>query len=159
MSKQPHYYHQVVCNRLGARLQAWSDQSKSGQASQAPGIVFAEDDDVAPDVIWISNERLASALGLDGKLHSAPELVIEVLSPGPKNEQRDRESKLKLYSRRGVNEYWIVDWPKRRIRIYRRHQAQLEIVCTLYEQDTLDTPIMPGFSCCIVDLFQGLSSN
>src|SRR5215510_5432484 len=158
-SKQPHYYHQLVCSRLQVRLQISCDQSKAGQTTQAPGIIFAEDDDVAPDVIWISNQRLATALGEDGKLHGAPELVIEVLSPGSKNQQRDREAKLKLYSRRGVNEYWIVDWVKRLVEVHRREQAQLQLVCTLYEQDTLTTPFLPDFSYLIADLFEGLTSN
>lgn len=156
MSKQPHYYHQLVCNRLGARLQIWCDESKLGQTTQMPGIIFADDDDVAPDAIWISNERLATALGPDGKLHSAPELVIEVLSPGSKNERRDREAKLKLYSRRGVNEHWIVDWQKRLIEIHQREQAQLTLVCTLYEQDTLTSAHLPGFSCPVAGLFEGI---
>ena len=114
---------------------------------------------MAPDVIWISNERLARALGVDGKLHSAPELVIEVLSPGLKNEERDREAKLKLYSRRGVSEYWMVDWRKRLIEVYRREQAQLRLACTLYEQDTLTTPLLPEFSCPMNALFEGIRSN
>jgi Uma2 family endonuclease len=159
VSKQPHYYHQLVCNRLGARLQFWCDDRKTGQASQAPGIIFDDDDDVAPDVIWISSQRLATTLGSDGKIHGAPELVIEVLSPGSKNERRDREAKLKLYSRRGVGEYWIVDWPKRLIEIYRREQAQLHLLCTLYESDALTTPLLPGFSLSIANLFDGIPSG
>ena len=159
MSKQAHYYHQLVCSRLNTELQSWSAQTKAGQTTQAPGIIFAEDDDVAPDVIWISNERLARSLGADGKLHGAPELVIEVLSAGLKNEERDREAKLKLYSRRGVSEYWMVDWRKRLIEVYRREQAQLRLTCTLYEQDTLTTPLLPEFSCPMNALFEGIRSN
>ena len=51
-------------------------------------------------------------------LHDAlpiSELVVEVLSPDGANERRDREVKLKLYSRRGVLEYWIVDWRTQQI--------------------------------------------
>ena len=62
----------------------------------APGLIFADDDDVAPDVVWISRERLAGTLDQTGHLHTAPELVVEVLSPGSVNERRDREVKLKL---------------------------------------------------------------
>src|SRR6516225_6151761 len=86
VSKQPHWYHQLVCGRLFFHLQVWSNESQAGIPTQAPGVIFADDDDVAPDVIWISNSRLHTALGADGKLHAAPELVIEVLSPGTMNE-------------------------------------------------------------------------
>ena len=60
------------------------------------------EDDVAPDVVWISSCCIAATLGPDGKLHAAPELICEALSPGAAHERRDREAKLKLYSRRGV---------------------------------------------------------
>lgn len=94
VSKQPNWYHQIACTRLGRFLDAWSEQSGLGVANAAPGLIFADDDDVAPDVVWISHERLATALQ-EGKLYAAPEIVIEVLSPGHANERRDRETKLK----------------------------------------------------------------
>src|SRR5207249_2084016 len=113
VSRQPHWHHQFVGNQVWELLQNWSRQTKAGMANSAPGVIFDPEDDVAPDVVWISRERMATALQPDGKLHSAPELVVEVLSPGLTNERRDREAKLKLYSQRGVLEYWIVNWPER----------------------------------------------
>lgn len=152
-SKQPHANHQDICGEIYAEIRNWNKQSRLGKAYFAPGIVFAEDDDVAPDVMWISNERLAVALGEDGKFHAAPELVIEVLSPGSANERRDRKLKLDLYSRRGVSEYWIVSWQLRQIEVYRRKRAQLRFIATLLESDTLESPLLPGFSCPIASLF------
>jgi Uma2 family endonuclease len=102
VSRQPHWQHQFACGQLFRFLQEWSERSGLGIANGAPGVIFAEDDDVAPDVVWISHDRLATALGRDGKLHAAPELIVEVISPGLANQQRDRQTKLKLYSRRGV---------------------------------------------------------
>jgi Uma2 family endonuclease len=153
VSKQPHLYHQETCGAVEATLRSWSKQTGLGNAYGAPGIIFADDDDVAPDVIWISKERLAVALWPDGKLHAAPELVVEVLSPGSANQLRDRELKLELYSRRCVHEYWIADWRLRQIVVYRRQEAQLKLVGTLCESDTLASPLLPGFSCGVNDLF------
>ena len=116
-------------------------------------MIFADDDDVVPDVVWISNTRLATAFQPDGKLHSPPELVIEVLSPGSNNERRDREAKLKLYSRRGVLEYWIVSWQERRIEVYRREGTVLKLAETLYDENLLQSPHLPGFSCQVRDIF------
>jgi len=153
VSKQPNWYHQHICLRLGAILDAWSRETKAGKANAAPGVIFAEDDDVAPDIVWISQERWAKALQPDGKLHSAPELVVEVLSPGTTNTSRDREAKLKLYSRRGVLEYWIVNWQERHLEIYRREEAVLKLHSTLYEADVLRSPHLPGFSCQVSEIF------
>ena len=149
MSKAPHIYHSDVCHRVCFRLELWNQEEGRGKVIPGPGLIFAEDSDVIPDAIWISNERFAIAFGTDGHLHTAPELVIEVLSPGATNEKRDREIKLNLYSRRGVSEYWILCWQKRQIEIYRRAEAELTLVATLGETDVLESPLLPGFSCSV----------
>lgn len=153
VAKQPDLEHQMTCGEIYAALKQWSAMSRAGSVIFAPGVIFATDDNVIPDVVWISHQRLASARRNDGHLHAAPEIVIEVLSPGPDNERRDRETKLKLYSQRGVHEYWIIDWRARKIEVYRREDAALHLVATLFEQDTLDSPLLPGFNCPLEPLF------
>lgn len=159
VSRQPHWYHQLVCGHIVFALDAWSDKTGRGQTNFAPGIIFDNYNDVAPDVIWISSARLASSLQDDGKLHTAPELVVEVLSPGSKQEHRDREAKLKLYSRRGVHEYWIVDWRSRQLEVYRREQIELRLVGTFFENDDLTTLLLAGFSCKVSEFFEGIPAN
>jgi Uma2 family endonuclease len=149
MSKQPHVYHQSACTRVSFELELWNGRANSGQVIYAPGLIFADDNDVVPDVVWLSNETLAISLGGDGKLHTAPELAVEVLSPGKSNERRDRDAKLNLYSRRGVSEYWILSWQKRQIDVYRRVNGQLRLEATLSESDILESPLLPGFSCAV----------
>ena len=156
VSKQPRVDHQLVCCRVWELLQLWCRQTKSGVAIAAPGVIFAEDDDVAPDVVWISQERLAAASQPDGHLHAAPELAVEVLSPGATNARRDREAKLKLYSRRGVLEYWIVNWQERYVELYQREQGVLKLSKTLYTKDMLESPILPGFISHVSDFFDDI---
>ena len=156
VSEAPHAYHQDVCFRLCSKLDQWIGQSGNGRAFIAPGVIFAEDDDVVPDIAWTSSSPLATILGPEGHLHAAPELIVEVLSPGAANEKRDREIKLNLYSRRGVHEYWIVDWTRRRIEVFRREEAQLKLTAALGESDTLVTPLLPGFACPVADLFKAI---
>lgn len=45
-----------------------------------------------------------------------PRFVMEVLSPS--TEQYDRGEKMELYRQQEIEEYWIVDWRKKRIEIY-----------------------------------------
>jgi Uma2 family endonuclease len=153
MSKQPHWHHQMTCSNCVRIIGKWNSETGMGFVNFAPGIIFADDDDVAPDVVWISKERMVLAWN-DGKLTAAPELVIEVLSPGSQNAKRDRETKLKLYSRRGVSEYWIMDWMKKMIEVYRRENAALHLVETLFAKDTLETPLLPGFKCQASEFFE-----
>jgi Uma2 family endonuclease len=153
VSRQPDWAHQYACLRLGRFLDEWSERAGSGTVNLAPGLIFAEDDDVAPDLVWVSHERLRTTLGADGKLHAAPEVVVEVLSPGPVNERRDRDTKLKLYARRGVLEYWIVDVRRRQLEVYRRAEATLALAATLGAADALESPHLSGFSCRVSALF------
>src|SRR5262249_26716676 len=155
-SRQPGLYHQMLCLRLGGVLDAWDVRTGAGVAAVAPGIIFEEDVDVAPDLIWISRERLTGALDAAEHLHAAPDLVIEILSPGAANERRDREIKLRLYSRRGVREYWIVDAQQRQIAIYRRVGTALELAATVLESDVLSSPLLPGFGIPLAQIFEGV---
>jgi Uma2 family endonuclease len=110
VTRAPDWKHQEICGRIITRLNFWSDETNLGRAAINPGIVFSESDNVIPDVVWASNERLERLLDDAVHLTAAPELVVEVLSPGKTNERRDREAKLKLYSVREVLEYWIVNF-------------------------------------------------
>jgi Uma2 family endonuclease len=129
VSKQPSWHHQTACGEVFASLRDWSRTTRLGRAAEAPGMVFSDDtsDDVIPDVVWISSGRLARALDAAGHLTVGPELVVEVLSPGSTNERRDRETKLGLYSRRGVDEYWIVDWRQHRVEVFRRGGGRADV--------------------------------
>jgi Uma2 family endonuclease len=153
VSKQPQWRHQTVGGQVFMALQLWSLQTGAGEASLAPGVIFADDDDVAPDVVWASAERLKALLGAEGHLHGPPELVVEVLSPGSHNESRDREAKMKLYSRRGVDEYWIVDWRANTVEVFRRAGEALVPVETLGLDATLTTPLLPGFAAPLAQIF------
>ncbi|HEX5081732.1 MAG TPA: Uma2 family endonuclease [Blastocatellia bacterium] len=153
VSTQPNWHHQYACSRLVWALENWGEQTGLGVANGAPGVIFSIHDAVAPDVVWVSYERLPHVLGEDGKLHAAPDLVVEVVSPGRQNEHRDRDIKLRLYSRRAVREYWIVDWQTRQVEVYRRNQMKLTHTATLLHEDELTSPLLPGFSCKVSTLF------
>ena len=156
VSSQPSTGHQYTCDETNYRLRTWSKAGGGGIVLSAPGLIFADDDNAAPDVIWISGARYRSVIGTDGKLHGAPELVVEVLSPGSENEQRDLVVKLALYSRRGVEEYWVLDWQQRRAVIHRRLGRAgdpLQRVAELGADEVLESPLLPGFSCRVDDFF------
>jgi Uma2 family endonuclease len=51
----------------------------------------------------------------DGYIHSAPQLVVEVLSPG--NTRRERERKLADYASLGVPEMWVVSPEARTVEV------------------------------------------
>ena len=75
------------------------------------------------------------------------------MSPGSVNECRDRDLKLNLYSRQGVQEYWIPVWQQHTVEVYRRDGELLVLVATLTNGDILTSPLLPGFACAISSLW------
>jgi Uma2 family endonuclease len=145
VTRAPHIHHQGAGGNIHFELESWSRQTKLGKPFQTPGVIFTPTDAVIPDVVWASQSRLANGIDEVGHFTIAPELVVEILSAGEQNEQRDKSVKLKLYSRYGVQEYWIVNWQLQTIEIYRRTDAQLQLVATLLAGDNLTSPLLPGF--------------
>lgn len=154
VTTQPHTRHQLTCQKIAYQLEKWNDQGGNGAVIPAPGLVYAKNEAVAPDIVWVSKPRLVAILAEDGKLHESPELVIEVLSPGQANEERDRDKKLALYSRRGVPEYWLVDWRAETVEIYRQQEEQLQLDQTLTSGDEITSPLLPGFACAVKRFFE-----
>ncbi len=154
VTRAPHWKHQTTCGRLFTALDMWSIATKSGKTAMGAGVIFGDKDDVIPDVVWVSKEKYEVLIDQAGHLLGAPDLAIEVLSAGTENERRDREVKLKLYSSRGVLEYWIADWRAKQIQVYRREQGVLKLAMTLFESDTLTSPLLPDFSCLISQIFE-----
>lgn len=154
VSRAPHYFHQRPASKLNILLGIWSEKTGLGEVTQTPGLVFSPEDGVIPDLVWASHERIAASLDEAGHFTLAPELVVEIVSAGKNNEQRDRHLKLRLYSKYGVREYWIVDWRQQTLEIYRRDQAQLKRVATLLDADLITSPLLPEFSVPLEQIFR-----
>ncbi len=74
-----------------------------------------------PDLMVLS-EELATILG-DGRGTITrdmppPDLIVEVVSPGLTNEQRDYRYKRSEYAARGVPEYWAVDPEESKVTVF-----------------------------------------
>ena len=154
VTRAPHNKHQKTCGRFFTVLDIWSRATNLGEAEIGAGLIFGDNDDVIPDVIWMSKEKYVALIDDTGHFHGAPNLVIEVLSAGTDNEKRDREVKLKLYSNQGVLEYWIADWRAKQIQIYRRENGILKLAMTLFASNTLTSPLLPEFACAIAQIFE-----
>jgi Uma2 family endonuclease len=152
VSTQPHWRHQETCDEVVHAIRTWDPDRRHGRVLSAPGVIFAPDDTAAPDIAWVSRDRFSFVVGDDGKLHAAPDLVVEVLSPGSENVRRDRERKLDQYSRFGVREYWIIDWRAETVDVHRHDGTALRLIATLSAADQLTSPLLPGFTARVGDL-------
>jgi Uma2 family endonuclease len=141
----PSWRHQRVGSRIWGALDIWSEVSGLGLPHEGSGVVFDAENAVIPDLVWISFEKMRRSTDRAGHFLVAPELVVEMLSPGSENARRDRRTKLALYSREGVYEYWIIDVEQRTIEVYRRDAQRLNLYETYGADGVLETPILPGF--------------
>ncbi len=149
----PHIGHQSTIGKIYVCLLSWSDEADVGEPFINPGVVFSDVDDVIPDIVWVKQDRLAKIVDESGHFTAAPDLVVEVLSAGSQNERRDREVKLRLYSLKGVLEYWIVNWRLQQLEVYRRDAGQLRLVGTFLPEDEITSPLLPGFTCQVAQFF------
>jgi Uma2 family endonuclease len=98
--------HQRIVLRLVRAFAAYVESKNLGEVFVAPyDVVLSETDVVQPDVLFVSKGR--ASIATPKAVMGAPDLVIEVLSPG--TSERDRTVKAKLYARAGVKELWLVD--------------------------------------------------
>jgi Uma2 family endonuclease len=81
-------------------------RNKGGEALSSPVEVYLDAHNIyEPDVLYL---KPASQCVVEQKrLTGAPDLVVEVLSPG--TAKYDRQEKYQAYQQHGVREYWIVD--------------------------------------------------
>ena len=111
-------------------------------------MVFSLFDVVEPDILYVSRER--ASVVTEKNVQGAPDLMVEVLSES--TAEIDRTTKLKLYARYGVQEYWLIDPEECTAEIYRREPQGFERVASLQPSDSLTTPLLPGFSVTLREL-------
>jgi Uma2 family endonuclease len=92
VTRAPHIRHQSASGNLQLELELWSRQTKLGKSFQTPGLIFSSNNAVIPDLVWISCDRLTHGIDDAGHLQVAPELIVEVLSAGELNIQRDKDA-------------------------------------------------------------------
>lgn len=111
MSPAPNRKHQDISRNINRALDSFF-YGKKCNLYYAPFDVRlpkqnTEDKDVytvvQPDLCVICDEAKLDDRGCIG----APDLVIEILSPG--NSKREMKDKFQLYEEAGVREYWIID--------------------------------------------------
>ncbi|MEM9541150.1 MAG: Uma2 family endonuclease [Cyanobacteria bacterium P01_E01_bin.42] len=153
VTRAPHWRHQRISVNISTRLNLWCEQTGLGEVATAPSVIFSEEDSVIPDVVWVDRERLSDILDDAGHLIDAPDLAVEVLSKSAAERKRDYEAKLKLYSSRGVKEYWICDRQTRSVQVYSRENGILKLAVTLFEKDSLTSPLLPEFDCLVERFF------
>jgi Uma2 family endonuclease len=148
MTPAPGVPHQRASRKLERVLDEHATRNHLGEVFDAPiDVVLSDEDVVQPDIIFISTAR--KEIITTKNIQGAPDLAVEILSSSTAT--IDRGTKLRLYERSGVREYWIVDLAAgtmevhefgspRRTRIYKEGQS-------------FESAILPGLAVQLDDIF------
>jgi Uma2 family endonuclease len=153
VSTSPGLPHQRVSVNLILLIGLFLETNPIGELVHTPGLVLSEYSGVSPDIVVFLNEQRDTII-TGARLTGPPALVVEILSPGSANIRRDRVSKLHLYAKHQVPEYWIVDPKNFTVEKYGRQGAFLSLVQTLRDDEELSTAALPGFSCRLSQIFK-----
>ena len=146
---QPTVLHQRVCARIHRALEAWTGSEHGrGEASWPLDVRLDDGTVLAPDVLWFAEPLPADAT----RAPRLPELAVEVRSGatwvydvGPKRAH---------YERDGLGELWLADTASRTLLVYRRSRpdAGFDVALELGADETLTSPLLPGFAVPVGDL-------
>ncbi|HKZ77690.1 MAG TPA: Uma2 family endonuclease [Pyrinomonadaceae bacterium] len=153
VSRAPGLTHQQVSTKLVYMVRLYLENSPLGVVVATPGLILSELSGVIPDIVFFRHGRREEIVSGE-RLTGAPDLVIEILSPGAENIRRDRVAKRQLYARYGVHEYWLVDLEEQAIEVYHLHEETLDLVNKFSDTDELTSSALPGFACAAASIFQ-----
>ncbi|MCU0329055.1 MAG: Uma2 family endonuclease [Chitinophagales bacterium] len=147
----PEQIHQEVTFELCAAMKSYAKKHQLGTVIISPfDVVLDENNVMVPDVVFVSISRQEI---LDGKkANGAPDLVVEVWSPGNKKKERDR--KHRIYAEKGVQEFWAVYPKKEKITVEVLNETgKYEIYSEAKKNGEIKSKMLSGFSLDVADIF------
>jgi len=146
MSPAPAWSHQEVSGNLFLQIANFL-KGKQCKVFAAPFDVrlnaeTRDDTVLQPDIVVICDRSKLLGTGCIG----APDMVVEIISPG--TARRDRSEKFMLYQRSGVREYWIVDSDTKTLQAHVLENGRY-FVTSYTEADNAPVHVLEG---CIINL-------
>ena len=86
----------------------------------------------------------------DRMVEGAPDIVIEVLSS---DRHRDLVRKRQVYAEAGIPHYWLCDLRQDTLTLLELRDGGYVESATLTADDTLTTPLLPGFTIPLADIY------
>jgi Uma2 family endonuclease len=142
--------HGVLITRISMLLAQHADAHRLGAVMTCAGAKLAADPDTVrePDIAFVRQDRIPAAGVPDGFWPGAPDLAVEIRSPGDRPSELG--AKVSDYLARGVRLVWVVDPKKKTVTTHAPRSAPV----TLGVGDVLEAlEVVPGFSCPVRRIF------
>jgi len=142
VSPTPALQHQLICDRLAARLGGFVATRGGLMFGRPVHIIFDEHVHYEPDLCYFAPHR---ALDLDAPyVKAAPDLIVEVISES--NRSHDTVVKFRDYERYGVREYWLVDPREAHIRVFVLEGAAYRLVGVFGRGEPVSSRVLEGLA-------------
>ncbi len=143
------YSHGSVANRVGTKLGLFVDANDLGDVVGAEtGFRLSANTLRAPDAAFISKAKLATITQPDKFLPFAPDLAVEVVSPG--DTATEIQDKVSLYLEAGTRLVWVI-YPDLRQAVV--HRANRTAQTISHDGALGGEDVLPGLSLALSDLF------
>ncbi len=150
MVPAPDFYHQIVSGNIVFPLREFVKKGNLGIVVAAPvDVILFPEDVLQPDILFISRER--RHIITEKNVSGAPDLVIEILSPS--TQERDKLVKRDIYSKYGVQEYWIIDPVGKNIEVMTLGSEGYKLHAIFLNDEVLTSPLIQGFSLSLKEVF------
>lgn len=150
VTPSPSRAHQRVSANLFVILRAHVDERNLGELFYAPfDVILEKTSVVVPDLLFVSRAR--RGIVTDRGVEGAPDLIVEILSPG--TARRDRLDKAQLFARHGVGHYWLVDPDARVLEAFELDEGRYLRVAHLAENETFAPSLFPGLTISLSSLW------
>jgi len=150
---EPTLRHQRLTGEIYLQLTSWLREHPGHGEAGLPVDVHLDDRNVfAPDVWWVPEEARPARDAR--RIVGPPTLAVEVRSPS--TWRYDVGAKKRTYERLGLPELWLVDTGSDTVLVYRRSSpeaTEFDVALELTVSDALTTPLIPGFTLDLVNLF------
>ncbi|MCP9491310.1 MAG: Uma2 family endonuclease [Solirubrobacteraceae bacterium MAG38_C4-C5] len=150
---EPRMLHQDVLSELLVALRLWTRAgSDRGRATPAIDILLDDDNVYGPDLLWYAHVRDPGRT--EARPQPVPDLAVEIRSPS--TWRYDIGAKKARYEQYGLQELWLVDTKADEILVFRRSRPQgasFDVALELTSDDTLSSPLLPGFALVLAELW------
>jgi Uma2 family endonuclease len=139
-----------VALRLATLLDAHVRARGLGKVYIAPfDVILDRTTVVVPDLVFVARGRLE--IVADRGVEGAPDLIIEILSPG--TTRRDRVAKLNAYTRHGVSHYWLVDPADKTLEALELGEGAYHVVAAVAGDEDFRPHLFPELTISLHDLW------
>ena len=161
MSPAPSRKHQKIAGEIFVSINVFLSNKKC-EVYIAPfdvrlPIKSKDDKDIItvlqPDVCVICDHSKLDDKGCIG----APDIVVEVLSPG--NNAKELKNKYEVYEQSGVKEYWVVSPQDQTVLIHLLEDGIFKLLPVKVAGDIVTSAVLPGFKLDVQELFKSINEE